>query len=266
MNEKLLRIGEVSNLLGISIQSIRHYEKKGLIKPSFIDENSGYRYFGKNDISKLWGIVILKSAGFSLKEISDIGNLELDEIEEIMLSQKKKLEEKIEKEKIALNYVNRNIIAIESLSKADELVGEYKYIKNRYGKGIETTDLRSFEEHYGKLAKVKGDYGMNQEVVYQPSRQIEINEKGNTKLKRLFAINADQHKNIDGDICQEACLYYSKITVFKDKSTFYYNQMIDEIIKDGYKLRGDSIELILIDDSLSRNVGAFVCEIQIAVI
>lgn len=40
---KTYKIGEIAKLLGISAETIRNYEKKGLIEP--YKEDSNYRYF-----------------------------------------------------------------------------------------------------------------------------------------------------------------------------------------------------------------------------
>lgn len=264
VHDKLIRIGEVSKLLGISVQSIRHYEKNMLINPSFISEDNRYRYYSKDDVDKLWRIVVLKSAGFSLKEIKNISSLSLDETYVVLSEQRRKLKDKIEMEKIALKYVERNMNVIEYLQVNKEKKAIYKYIEDRYGKGIETTDLRSYKEHYKKISQLKAIYGMHQEVVYQPSRQVDISNVDDIKLKRLFAINADEYRYDDGDVCQKAGLYYCKVIKFDKKGIYYYNQMIKQILKDGYRLRGDSLEIILIDNSIAR--GIYVCEIQIAVL
>ena len=42
---KYLRIGNFSNVVGISVKTIRFYEEKGLIKPAYIDKYTGYTYY-----------------------------------------------------------------------------------------------------------------------------------------------------------------------------------------------------------------------------
>ena len=40
--EKLLKIGELAKLSGVSVKALHVYEKKDIIKPVKIDENTGY--------------------------------------------------------------------------------------------------------------------------------------------------------------------------------------------------------------------------------
>lgn len=63
----LYKVGELSELFGISPQTIHHYEKIGLIKPKR-DDCNGYRYFDEYDFQKLGSIKRLRNAGFSLKD------------------------------------------------------------------------------------------------------------------------------------------------------------------------------------------------------
>lgn len=62
--EEPLAIGEVSNLLGVSLDVIRNWERNGLIKVPRNTYN-GYRLFGKNEIERLRIIRLLSRAGYS---------------------------------------------------------------------------------------------------------------------------------------------------------------------------------------------------------
>ena len=69
---KYLRIGDFSNLVGISVKTIRFYEEKGLIKPAYIDEYTGYRYYDDGNIEQVLMILQYKNMGFTLAEIKNI--------------------------------------------------------------------------------------------------------------------------------------------------------------------------------------------------
>lgn len=42
---KLLSIGEFSSLSGINIKKLRYYDRIGILKPAYIDEETNYRYY-----------------------------------------------------------------------------------------------------------------------------------------------------------------------------------------------------------------------------
>ncbi|MFK4784784.1 MerR family DNA-binding transcriptional regulator [Fusobacterium sp. MFO224] len=44
-NKNFLSIGQVANLKGISVKSLRYYEKLGILIPKYINEETGYRYY-----------------------------------------------------------------------------------------------------------------------------------------------------------------------------------------------------------------------------
>lgn len=70
----MIKIGELSNLTNISIQTIRYYESEGLIKPTEVDKWTNYRYYDQNSINRLYEIKYLKDLGFSLKEIKNLSD------------------------------------------------------------------------------------------------------------------------------------------------------------------------------------------------
>ena len=79
---KHLTVGEMARLNHISEQTLRLYDKRGLLSPSFRGEN-GYRYYDIKQSAVLDIIQYMKSLGISLKEIGrqletrDLGALRL---------------------------------------------------------------------------------------------------------------------------------------------------------------------------------------------
>lgn len=74
--ERLLRIQEVSEEVGLTPRSIRYYEERGLLKPAARSEGA-YRLYDADDVERLRFIKGLRDdAGFSL---ADIGQLLEDE-------------------------------------------------------------------------------------------------------------------------------------------------------------------------------------------
>jgi len=73
-------ISEFAKLRDININSLRYYEKVGLLKPAFIDENNGYRYYSAEQVSLLNKIILCIQLGIPLKEMVKFldkdGNLE----------------------------------------------------------------------------------------------------------------------------------------------------------------------------------------------
>ena len=63
-----MKIGEVANQTGLSISNIRFYEKKGLLAPSRKEE-SGYRDYTEDDVSRLKTILLYRKMGLPIETI-----------------------------------------------------------------------------------------------------------------------------------------------------------------------------------------------------
>lgn len=61
-------IGELSDKAGVSIDTVRYYERQGLMKPLRV-RDSGYREFDESAVSRLHFIHRAKMLGFSLQQI-----------------------------------------------------------------------------------------------------------------------------------------------------------------------------------------------------
>lgn len=79
MNQAI-RIGEAAKQTGLSVDTIRFYEKEGLLKRSTRTEG-GFRVFGQHEIHALKFIRQAQQLGFSLQEIRELVLLQGDEIE-----------------------------------------------------------------------------------------------------------------------------------------------------------------------------------------
>ena len=62
-------IGEVAEMMGVSVQTIRYYCKIGLIRPAYTNGETGYRYFAPEQLHYIDRIRYLTKCGLSLKDI-----------------------------------------------------------------------------------------------------------------------------------------------------------------------------------------------------
>ena len=68
----LLSIGEMAKLTGAGIQALRYYERKNILRPAFIDPDSGYRYYSINQIYFVTMIMNCVEFGIPLKEVASV--------------------------------------------------------------------------------------------------------------------------------------------------------------------------------------------------
>ena len=69
--EELFTIGEFANIAGVTLRTLRYYDKIGLLKPCAYKE-SGHRLYDRKDFARLQKILTLKFIGLSLEEIANI--------------------------------------------------------------------------------------------------------------------------------------------------------------------------------------------------
>ncbi len=69
----LFKAREFAELAGVTVRTLHHYDRLGLLKPSRYTE-AGYRLYGERDFARLQQIVMLKFIGLSLKEIKELLN------------------------------------------------------------------------------------------------------------------------------------------------------------------------------------------------
>jgi DNA-binding transcriptional MerR regulator len=68
----MFRIGEFSRITRVTIDTLRHYDALGLLKPAEVDPFTGYRYYSARQLGSLNRILALKEVGFSLEEIARV--------------------------------------------------------------------------------------------------------------------------------------------------------------------------------------------------
>lgn len=72
-----MRIGELSKQTGFQVETLRYYEKQGLLEP-VARSASGYRQYDAESLKQLQFIHQAKSVGFSLNEISELLTLRVE--------------------------------------------------------------------------------------------------------------------------------------------------------------------------------------------
>ncbi|MBO4701662.1 MAG: MerR family transcriptional regulator [Lachnospiraceae bacterium] len=136
--EKLLRIGELAKLSGISVKALHVYEKKNIIKPVYVDENTGYRYYSPDQFRLVESLLELQDMGFSLDEISKI------------------LSGKCSREEVSDMFDDKKILLQERIWKLEAKIKELSVIKDRLNDGQEGKRIKemSDEERAAFLAKL----------------------------------------------------------------------------------------------------------------
>jgi len=99
--KKTWKTGELAAQIGVTIRTLRHYHKIGLLLPSKLS-GAGHRIYTETDISRLQQILSLKQMGLSLEEIKQFIDSPAYNPIEIIKSQLEILEEQIHQKQTLL--------------------------------------------------------------------------------------------------------------------------------------------------------------------
>lgn len=128
-NHPQFMIGKVANLYGITVQTLRHYDKIGLFRPEVINPETGYRYYSVTQLRKLEYILFLRQLQFSLPEIQAA----MDEFEaggafsDTLLQREKQLEEQISKLEEMQNRIRSLLEIHEEQPQKENSIGIRKF-------------------------------------------------------------------------------------------------------------------------------------------
>ncbi len=99
-------IGKAARLVNTTTETLRHYDRIGLVRPSKTDEWTNYRYYTKEDIVRLNTVHALQLMDLPLKDIKKVLDYDnLEEIIEFLKQAERKADEKI----AALRYSKKKI-------------------------------------------------------------------------------------------------------------------------------------------------------------
>lgn len=132
--ENLLSIGEVARARNINVQSLRYYERLGVLIPAYINPETGYRYYSLEQLMILDTIILCVELGISLKELKNYVNEEGQlEFERLLRAGKKIATDKIKKIETNISSIDRNLQQINSQKAFKGRKGHYsRFIFKRY--------------------------------------------------------------------------------------------------------------------------------------
>lgn len=133
--------GQFARLAGVSLKTIRFYDKKNILKPSYRNA-SGARFYTEEDFAKLQQILLLKYLGLSLEDIKELAIDTSDQ--HLLLSslqlQKKLVKDRMEQLQLVEAALNNTVSVMEQEQQVDwshmleliHLTGMEKSLKSQY--------------------------------------------------------------------------------------------------------------------------------------
>lgn len=145
-NEKLLSITEIAKYRNIPTERLRYYDKIGLLKPDYVDEQTDRRFYSAQQCEKLGTIKELRNLNLSLKEIEEyFDHRNLEKSERILHERYELLKEEIAAKLEISRVLEEKLRFIRELSNTDFRLDDpvIKELPERYALMGETNKFRT---------------------------------------------------------------------------------------------------------------------------
>ncbi|MGN0997527.1 MAG: helix-turn-helix domain-containing protein [Candidatus Ventricola sp.] len=268
MRANLISIGKMAELGGVTVPTLRLYDQLGLLKPSYVDPQSGYRYYSIHQNARLDMIAYMKELGMSLAEIADVLRREDITLIEHILSQKnEQLHQQMRELQARHEAVERAIASIERYRKSPTTgTISLEYIDQRYIYCLPCTEnfyelgLESYENALADMRRQLMERGFGHVHSYNVGTTIPQAdfEAGRFVPGQLFILLSAHDRHIPGvttvDSGMHACIY---LDCFDDEIACA-RRLLAYCTEQGYAISGDYFCEVLTEfnvfDSTTRSM------------
>ena len=155
------QINEFAKLVSVSVRTLHYYDEIGLLKPAFVDEQNGYRFYDEISLLRMQEILFYRELDFELKSIRDILSSPDYDKQKALAEQRKLLilkKERLERIIAALDSAEKGKITMSAFDNSDYETARKQYeteAKMRWG------NTAAYKEHAEKTANYTNDRGQN---------------------------------------------------------------------------------------------------------
>jgi len=100
-------IGRFSKSCRLTIKALRHYDETGLLKPAFIDPQSGYRYYQQHQARTAVLIGMLRSLDISIARIKNLLISNGNDLQAMLDDEQQRALQKVQKQQQILDSIKR---------------------------------------------------------------------------------------------------------------------------------------------------------------
>ena len=171
-----MHIKDFATLTGVSVRTLHYYDEIGLLKPSSVDEQNGYRFYDERCLERMQEILFYRELDFPLKDIQAIISSP-DYDKQIALKEQKHLLT------LKKNRLERLITALDGAMKGENFTMNI----------FDNSEFEAQREQYAKEAKEKwGSTAAYKESAektcgYSKEKWNEVNEGMNSLMAEFSA-------------------------------------------------------------------------------
>ncbi len=267
----LFPIGTVSRMFHLSVSSLRHYEKAGLLTPAYVSPDSGYRYYGLEQFEVLNTIRYLRALDMPLAEIADfLKNREVDRMEEKLRRQKALVRKKQRELKRIEQKIDRRLARLLDARTAPlDTAVQLRMPACRIAWVKDPLKIRQFFELEAHIRKL--DQSEQEPVIFLGKVRVGISREhllaGQWEQYDGIFLLLDREDRYAGPTIAlpETDCVRIRFSGSHPEAPIQYRILLDYITAHHLQITGFSREITLIDYGLTNDREKFVTEISIPV-
>ena len=272
---KKMSIGEMARLNHISEQTLRLYDKEGLLSPVQRDANTGYRYYDIRQSAQLDMIQYMKSLGISLKEIRiHMKEWDMGRVKQVLLSNCSAIDQKIVELELQKRAIERTLASYEHYENAPPdgtILLEYipkrqMYIKNT---GTNFYDYE-IDEYERLLRNLKEDMAARNISRFYFANAGTILRQDNFLRRHVYSTEVFvfvDPEYVDEELITEIpasyylCIYCDRFAKEKE----YIDRLLAAIEASHYTVTGDYICEVIVEMPLDYRERGMFLRLQVPV-
>lgn len=276
--EELISIGELAKACHVSPKTLRHYAKLGILEPAYIDPESSYRYYRKEQLIWLVMIKRLKLRDFSLAEIQEFLNTrDISDIKNLYKAKAKAIDEEISRLEQAKDLLEKKAELFESIPRFDgkkdeHLQVEIKKISERPIVFVQEKNgftLDHIAEAMSRLQSTREKYGLP--VSGECCMSLFYHDYAKTLNNTTDYEMASVLSRLPNEDCPfvktlPAGLYATVVHQgSREGSIEAYEYLKSWTLKNGYQAQGPTIKVYLLSYAHTKSRDQIVSEFQVLV-
>ncbi len=181
--QQLHTVGQVATLARVTVRTLHHYDRIGLLEPSGRSEQ-GYRLYDYGDLERLRQIRLLRELRFSLDAIGQMLDAPAYDRRSALEAQRELLRERQERTDSIIRGVDRALTAMEEETEMD---------RTEMFEGLEEFDHEQYQDEAERRWGHSDEYkeSMRRTRRYGKADWVRIKEEGETVVARLADLLAE---------------------------------------------------------------------------
>lgn len=232
MSDTTWKVGELAKQTGLTVRTLHHYDKIGLLTPSKYTDG-GHRLYAEVDIARLQQIISLKHLGFAMEEIKKIIESPTFDPAEVIKTQMESVKEHIRLQKRLCHRLEKIYALVQARQpiNTEQLINLIEETNMSLDKYFTKEQMEKIKEYIGEPETRKEYFNEFSEII----AKVRLEMEKNTPPNDVNIIRFVELRNIltcDGDV--EIRQAFSR----------YYHENPEMLMKFGIKIDKELVDYL----------------------